>query len=59
MMTDGGQILGPLAMGFLADAIDLSAPFLFGAVLLMATAWQCRRRVSAMSAAITVEEPER
>jgi len=59
MMTDGGQILGPLAMGFLADAIDLSAPFLFGAVLLMATAWQCRRRVSAMSAAITVEERER
>ena len=58
-MTDGGQIVGPLVMGFLADAIDLSAPFLFGAVLLMATAWQCRRRVSAMSAAITVEERER
>ena len=53
-MTDGGQIVGPLVMGFLADAIDLSAPFLFGAVLLAATAWQCRRQASAMSAAGTV-----
>jgi MFS family permease len=52
-MTDGGQIVGPLVMGFLADAIDLSAPFLFGAVLLAATAWQCRRRASAMSTADT------
>jgi MFS family permease len=51
MMTDGGQIVGPLVMGFLADAIDLSAPFLFGALLLGATAWQCRRHASAMSAA--------
>jgi MFS family permease len=53
-MTDGGQIVGPLVMGFLADAVDLSAPFLFGAVLLAATAWQCRRQASAMSAAVTV-----
>jgi MFS family permease len=53
-LTDGGQIVGPLVMGFLADAIDLSAPFLFGAVLLAATAWQCRRQASAMSAAVTV-----
>lgn len=51
----GGQIVGPLVMGFLADAIDLSAPFLFGAVLLTATAWQCRRQASAMSADATVE----
>ena len=42
-MTDGGQIVGPLVMGFLADAIDLSAPFLFGATLLAVTAWQCHR----------------
>jgi len=55
-MTDGGQIVGPLLMGFLADAIDLSAPFLFGAVLLTATAWQCRRQASTMSADVTVEE---
>jgi MFS family permease len=53
-MTDGGQIVGPLVMGFLADAVDLSAPFLFGAVLLVATAWQCRRQASAMSTAVTV-----
>jgi MFS family permease len=53
-MTDGGQIVGPLVMGFLADAIDLSAPFLFGAVLLAATAWQCRRQAGTMSAAVTV-----
>ena len=52
-MTDTGQILGPLLMGALADAIDLSAPFLFGAVLLAATAWQCHRGANAMSAAVT------
>ncbi len=43
MMTDSGQILGPLVMGALADAVDLSTPFLFGAALLIATAWQCRQ----------------
>ena len=48
-MTDGGQIVGPLVMGALADAIDLSAPFLFGAVLLAAVAWQCGRRANAMT----------
>ena len=53
-MTDGGQIVGPLVMGFLADAIDLSAPFLFGAALLAGTAWQCRRQAGVMSDAITV-----
>ncbi|MGH2361285.1 MAG: MFS transporter [bacterium] len=50
-MTDGGQILGPLVMGALADAMDLSAPFIFGSALLAAAAWQCRRRVNAMSPA--------
>jgi MFS family permease len=54
-MTDGGQIVGPLVMGVLADAIDLAAPFLFGAVLLGATAWQCRRQAGAMSAVVTAE----
>ena len=48
-MTDGGQILGPLMMGALADAIDLSAPFIFGGALLAAAAWGCRRRARAMS----------
>jgi MFS family permease len=50
-MSDSGQILGPLVMGALADAIDLSAPFLVGAALLAGTAWQCRRHASAMAAA--------
>jgi MFS family permease len=43
-MSDGGQIVGPLAMGALADVLDLSAPFLVGAVLLAGAAWQCRRQ---------------
>jgi MFS family permease len=50
-MTDGGQIVGPLVMGALADAVDLSAAFLFGALLLVATAWQCHRRAGSMSPA--------
>jgi MFS family permease len=54
-MTDGGQIAGPLVMGFLADALDLSAPFLCGAVLLAGMAWQCHRRGRAMLNAIAVE----
>ena len=54
-MTDGGQIVGPLVMGFLADAIDLSAPFVFGAVLLAAAAGQCHRRGRAMLNAAPVE----
>jgi MFS family permease len=29
-MTDSGQILGPLVMGAVADAVDLSTPFLLG-----------------------------
>jgi len=49
-MSDSGQILGPLLMGALADAIDLSAPFLAGAALLAGTAWQCRRHASTMAA---------
>jgi MFS family permease len=54
-MTDGGQIVGPLVMGVLADAIDLSAPFVCGAVLLAATAWQCHRGGRAIANAITVQ----
>ncbi len=58
MMTDSGQILGPLVMGALADAVDLSTPFLFGAALLTATAWQCRRQASAISAAVPPERKD-
>jgi MFS family permease len=48
MITDGGQIVGPLVMGALADAIDLSAPFMFGAALLAAAAWGCRRAAAVL-----------
>jgi DHA1 family multidrug resistance protein-like MFS transporter len=51
-MSDGGQIVGPLVMGTLADAVDLSAPFLIGAVLLAAAAWECHRRANTMSPAV-------
>jgi MFS family permease len=50
-MSDSGQIGGPLVMGVLADAVDLSAPFLFGAALLGVTAWACLRRANALAAA--------
>ena len=49
-MTDSGQILGPLVMGAIADAVDLSTPFLVGAALLMAATWQCGRQARARSA---------
>jgi MFS family permease len=51
-MSDSGQIAGPLLMGALADAIDLSAPFLVGAALLAVTAWRCRSHANAMAANI-------
>ncbi|HEY6220314.1 MAG TPA: MFS transporter [Gemmatimonadaceae bacterium] len=54
-MTDGGQILGPLVMGTLADVVDVTAPFVVGAVLLAAMAWQCGRRATAMAAAVALE----
>jgi MFS family permease len=50
-MSDSGQIVGPLVMGALADAVDLSAPFLMGAALLAGTAWQCRRQGRVTAAA--------
>jgi len=50
-MSDTGQVVGPLLMGAFADAFDLSAPFLAAAVLLVGTAWQCRRRARALTAA--------
>jgi MFS transporter, DHA1 family, multidrug resistance protein len=48
-ITDAGHILGPAAMGALADATQLSAPFLFAAVLLIAIAWRCQRRAIPLS----------
>ena len=49
-MSDSGHIVGPLVMGALADSIDLSAPFLFGASLLLVTAWRCHCRSHAIPA---------
>ena len=57
-MSDSGQIVGPLVMGALADAIDLSAPFVLGAALLTAAAGACRRRANAMSAALATDGRE-
>jgi MFS family permease len=54
-MTDSGQIAGPLAMGALADAVDLSSPFYLGAALLIATAWRCWSHARAMSVAGVTE----
>jgi MFS family permease len=42
-VTDTGQVLGPLVMGTLADAGDLSTPFFVGAVLLLISAAACWR----------------
>jgi MFS family permease len=47
-ITDAGQILGPLALGGLADALGLAAPFVAGAALLAAAAWPCGRLARAL-----------
>jgi predicted MFS family arabinose efflux permease len=52
-ITDTGQILGPLAMGALADGIDLSTPFVVGAALLIATAWPSRYRTGTGPTSVT------
>jgi MFS family permease len=49
--SDGGQVVGPLLMGALADAVDISAPFVVGAGLLAGTAWVCRRHARTMTGA--------
>ena len=38
-MADTGQIVGPLAMGALADTVDLAAPFMAAAGMLLIAAW--------------------
>lgn len=49
-VTDTGMIVGPLVCGVLADALDLSAPFLLAAALLSVIAWRWRRQAIAPSA---------
>ncbi len=44
--TDVGHVLGPLGLGALADAVDLSAPFFAGAAILIVLAWRCRRHAA-------------
>ena len=51
-MSDSGQIIGPLVMGAVADAVDVSAPFLIGAALLAGAAWQCGRYTRATAASV-------
>jgi MFS family permease len=45
-MTDSGHILGPLVLGALANAVHLSAPFLFAGELVSMLAWRCSRQES-------------
>jgi MFS transporter, DHA1 family, multidrug resistance protein len=52
-ITDTGQILGPLAMGALADAMDLSTPFVVGAMLLIATAGPYRHQTGTRPTSVT------
>jgi MFS family permease len=49
-MTDTGHILGPAIMGALADAVHLSAPFVFAATILLAIASAGSRQTAARSA---------
>ena len=42
-LADGGQIVGPIVMGALADAIDLATPFFAAAGLLIVAAWSSGR----------------
>jgi MFS family permease len=41
--TDAGMLLGPLVMGPLADAVDLTIPFLLAGMISCAFAWACHR----------------
>jgi predicted MFS family arabinose efflux permease len=43
MATDAGMLLGPLVMGQVADAIDLTAPFVLAGIMSCALAWACHR----------------
>lgn len=42
-VTDTGMLVGPLVMGPLADALDLTAPFVCAGVVVWALAWWCQR----------------
>lgn len=57
-MSDSGQIAGPLVMGAVADAVDLSTAFLLGAILLVVTAWGCRRHTADMAASTSTKGPK-
>jgi MFS transporter, DHA1 family, multidrug resistance protein len=43
-MTDTGHVLGPLVMGALADAVDLTLPFVCAAAMLAIVAGLCHRQ---------------
>jgi MFS family permease len=50
-VTDAGMLIGPVVMGVLADAVDLSAPFLFAALLAGVLAWWCHREAVVVQSA--------
>jgi len=43
-MTDTGHVLGPLVMGFLADAVDVTLPFACAATMLAIVGCLCHRQ---------------
>jgi MFS transporter, DHA1 family, multidrug resistance protein len=46
-VTDVGMLLGPVVLGFLADAMQITTPFLCSAILVCVLAWWCHREASA------------
>ena len=51
-MTDGGQILGPIVMGAVADAMHIPVTFLLASALLVTIAWRCHRHVVTPTASL-------
>ena len=49
MVTDAGMLLGPAVLGALADAIDLTAPFLCAGLLVLVLALLCHREAVAVA----------
>jgi MFS family permease len=47
--TDAGMLVGPLVMGPLADAVDLTMPFLLAGIISCTLAWTCHRHASRTS----------
>jgi MFS family permease len=49
-VTDSGMLVGPLAMGALADAVHLATAFIVAGAVLGGLAWGCHRHASRLTA---------